>query len=191
MADASDTTTHTPPAAPPPEPADIARRVEAVLLTSDRPITAGKIAEALELEATKSIKQAIDDLNAFYDDHERSFRVEEVAGGFRFMTRPDFKPILARLHKTREQSKLSPAAMETLAIIAYRQPILRADIEAIRGVSAGEVVRSLMDKNLVKIAGRADEIGRPMLYGTTKHFLEVFGLASLKDLPKAEELNKP
>jgi segregation and condensation protein B len=81
--------------------------------------------------------------------------------------------------------------METLAIIAYRQPILRVDLEAIRGAASGEMIRSLMEKNLVKIVGRAEEIGRPMLYGTTKHFLEVFGLASLKDLPKVEELVKP
>jgi len=169
----------------------LSRQVEAVLLTVDRPIQPGKIAEALELDSTKPIKPAIDTLNAFFEEHDRSCRVEQVAGGFQLMTQPQYKPILGRLHRTREQSKLSPAAMETLAIIAYRQPILRADIEAIRGVSCGEVVRSLMDKNLVKIAGRADEIGRPMLYGTTRFFLEVFGLSSLKDLPKTEELAQP
>lgn len=169
---------------------DLTRSIEAVLLTADRPLPVGKIAEALELDTTKPVKQAIDDLNVFYTKHERSFRIEQVANGYQLMTLPDYKPLLARLHKTREQSKLSPAAMETLAIIAYRQPILRADIEAIRGVSCGEVVRTLMEKNLVKIAGRADEIGRPMLYGTTKFFLEVFGLSSLKDLPKIEEFNQ-
>ena len=94
---------------------------------------------------------------------------------------------MEQLHKTRAASKLSPAAMETLAIIAYKQPILRVQIEAIRGVASGEVVRSLMERRLVKIVGRSDEIGRPMLYGTTKTFLETFGLSSLKDLPKAED----
>jgi segregation and condensation protein B len=171
-------------------PVAVQRHVEAVLLTVDRPIAAGKLAEVLDLDTTAPIRDAVGALNAFYDEHELSFRIEQVAGGYQLMTRPQYKPALAQLHRTKEQSKLSPASMETLAIIAYRQPILRADVEAIRGVSCGEVIRSLMDKNLVKITGRADEIGRPMLYGTTRHFLEVFGLASLKDLPKAEELNQ-
>jgi len=91
----------------------------------------------------------------------------------------------------RDAGKLSPAALETLAIIAYKQPIIRADIEAVRGVAAGEVIRGLMYKGLVKIVGRAEVLGRPMLYGTTKKFLEVFGLNSLKDLPKIEELKRP
>ena len=98
---------------------------------------------------------------------------------------------LRKMLKARSDSKLSPAAMETLAIIAYKQPVIRVDIEAIRGVAVGEVIRSLMYKGLVKIVGRAEILGRPMLYGTTKKFLEVFGLHSLKDLPKAEELKRP
>ena len=99
--------------------------------------------------------------------------------------------MLARLYKTRREARLSQAALETLAIIAYRQPVLRADVEAIRGVACGEVIRGLMEKNLVRIVGRADEIGRPLLYGTTRHFMEVFGLGSLDDLPKVEELRQP
>ena len=102
----------------------------------------------------------------------------------------EFGPVLASLHKSRDQSKLSSAALETLAIVAYKQPALRAEIEAIRGVSCGEMLRSLMERHLVKIVGRAEEIGRPMLYGTTKSFLEVFGLVSLKDLPKVRELRQ-
>ena len=98
---------------------------------------------------------------------------------------------LKKLLRTRSDTKLSPAALETLAIISYKQPIIRADIEAIRGVAAGEMIRSLMYKGLVKIVGRAEVLGRPMLYGTTKKFLEVFGLNSLKDLPKIEELKEP
>jgi segregation and condensation protein B len=169
----------------------IETQVEAVLMSSDRPLTAGRIAELLSLETTGPVNAAIRSLNAFYEEHERSFRIEQVAGGFQVLTLPDFQQVVSGLHKTRTDNRLSPAAMETLAIIAYRQPILRAEIEAIRGVACGEVVRSLMDKHLVKIVGRADEIGRPMLYGTTKRFLEVFGLSSLKDLPKAEELTRP
>jgi segregation and condensation protein B len=98
---------------------------------------------------------------------------------------------LGKLLRARSDSKLSPAALETLAVIAYKQPVIRADIEAIRGVAAGEMIRGLMYKGLVKIVGRAEVLGRPMLYGTTKKFLEIFGLNSLKDLPKVEELKKP
>lgn len=98
---------------------------------------------------------------------------------------------LKKLLRDRSENKLSPAALETLAIISYKQPIIRADIEAIRGVAAGEMIRSLMYKGLVKVTGRAEVLGRPMQYGTTKKFLEVFGLSSLKDLPKIDELKKP
>ncbi len=166
-------------------------RVEAALMTLDRPITAGKLAEALQCDEAKTIDQAVASLNGQYEKTGRSFRVEKVAGGYRIFTLPSYKPFLQALHRTRIETRLSPAAMETLAIIAYKQPILRTEIEAIRGVACGEMIRSLMDKHLVRIAGRADEIGRPMLYGTTKQFLEIFGLGSLKDLPQAEELNKP
>ncbi len=169
----------------------IESQVEAVLMTVDRPINAAKIADALELESTKPIGPAIESLNAAYEQAGRSFRIEQVAGGYQVLTLPEHKDVLARLHKTRSDSKLSPAAMETLAIVAYRQPVLRADIESIRGVAAGEVLRSLMDRNLIKIVGRAEELGRPMLYGTTRQFLELFGLSSLKDLPKSEELAQP
>ncbi len=169
----------------------IASSVEAVLMTVDRPITAGKIADALELESAKPIGPAVEALNRTYEQTGRSFRIEQVAGGYQVLTQPEHQPVLARLHKTRADSKLSPAALETLAIVAYRQPVLRADIESIRGVASGEVLRSLMDRGLVKIVGRAEELGRPMLYGTTKQFLEVFGLSSLKDLPKTEELTQP
>ncbi|MFA9477229.1 SMC-Scp complex subunit ScpB [Phycisphaerales bacterium AB-hyl4] len=162
-------------------------RVEAALLTADRAMTAAKLGEALEAPA-KAINDAIAKLNEVYEQTGRSFRIEQVAGGWQIMTLPEFADVLANLHRKRNESKLSPAAIETLAIIAYKQPILRAEIESIRGVAAGEVLRSLMDRHLIKIVGRADEIGRPILYGTTKQFLEVFGLATLKDLPKVEEL---
>ncbi|QNN22106.1 SMC-Scp complex subunit ScpB [Planctomycetales bacterium ZRK34] len=167
------------------------RHVEAVLMSVEKAISLGKLAEACGLDTTKPIKDAIEALNAFYEEHDRSFTIEQVAGGYQILTLPQYKDTVATLHKTKVDNKLSAAALETLAIIAYKQPILRADVETIRGVSAGEVIRSLMDKHLVKIVGRAEEIGRPMLYGTTKTFLEVFGLSTLKDLPKAEELQKP
>lgn len=103
------------------------------------------------------------------------------------MARPEFGGVLASLHGMKEQQSLSRAALETLAIIAYRQPITRADLEAIRGVACGEVLRSILEKRLIDIVGRAEELGRPMLYGTTKRFLESFGLASIKDLPNHQD----
>ncbi len=166
----------------------LGEQIEAALLTTDRPITSARLAEAIGETESIQINQAIEMLNQLYEKTARSFRIEAVAGGWQIMTLPQFSGVLEALHHDRSQNKLSPAALETLAIVAYRQPVLRADIEAIRGVACGEVLRSLMDKHLIKIVGRADEIGRPMLYGTTKSFLEVFGLTSLKDLPQADQL---
>lgn len=168
---------------------ELASRVEAALLSIDRPINSAKLAEALGVEGAAKITEAVGRLNEQYEQTGRSFRVEQLAGGWRIMTLPQYADVLGALHKTKQRTQLSPAAMETLAIIAYKQPILRAELEAIRGVASGEMVRSLMDRGLVKIVGRAEELGRPMLYGTTKQFLTVFGLASLKDLPKSEEFN--
>lgn len=167
---------------------ELALRVEAALLTLDRPMTSARLAEALGVDATGPVNDAIEQLNGVYEQSGRSFRIEQVAGGWQIMTLAKFADVLAALHKTRGATKLTPAALETLAIVAYKQPIIRAEIEAIRGVSSGEILRGLMDRHLVKIVGRAEEIGRPMLYGTTKTFLEVFGLGSLKDLPNVEQL---
>lgn len=170
------------------ELAALPAKVEAALLTTDRAMTAAKLGDALGEVGSQAINDAVDRLNKDYEDTGRSFRIEKVAGGWQVMTLPEYADVLSALHKTRSQTKLSAAALETLAIVAYKQPILRAEIEAIRGVASGEVLRSLMDRHLVKIAGRAEEIGRPILYGTTKQFLELFGLSNLKDLPKVEEL---
>jgi segregation and condensation protein B len=145
----------------------------------------------MDLPATKPVRQAIKDLNAQYEESHRSFRVEQVAGGYQLLTLPEFGEHLQKLHQREVDAKLTKAALETLASIAYKQPILRADIEAIRGVACGETIRSLMEKRLVNIAGRAEEPGRPILYGTTKRFLEVFGLNSLKDLPQSEDGLQP
>lgn len=166
-------------------------KVEAALLTTDRPMTAAKLGDLLGNVGAKAIQDAADGLNKLYEKTGRSFRIEKVAGGLQVLTLPKYADVLCELHKTRAQMKLSPAAMETLAIIAYQQPIMRAQIENIRGVACGEVLRSLMERHLVKIVGRAEEIGRPMLYGTTKGFLEVFGLSGLKDLPKVEKSKVP
>lgn len=169
-------------------PGDIDLRVEAVLMSTDSPQPPAKIAQLVGQVGVKVVHESIERLNHRYDETGRSFRIESVARGWQIMTLPQFAEILAEAHKGKVAMRLSPAALETLAIIAYKQPILRADVESIRGVASGEVIRGLMERRLVTIAGRAQELGRPMLYGTTRSFLEIFGLASLKDLPKVDEL---
>jgi segregation and condensation protein B len=163
------------------------RLLEALLFSAHHPLTKGRLAELMDLPTTRPIRNAIKDLNAEYEKGERSFRIEQVAGGYQMLTLPQFGEHLKRLHQREIDAKLTKPALETLAIIAYKQPILRADIEAVRGVACGEMIRSLMEKHLVKIAGRAEEPGRPILYGTTKRFLEIFGLNSLSDLPQSED----
>ncbi|NLW82877.1 MAG: SMC-Scp complex subunit ScpB [Phycisphaerae bacterium] len=165
--------------------------IEAVLFASDEPLTPKRLVDIAEAGSVKEIRQCVRDLNRKYKKGGFSFRIEKIAGGFQMMTLPAFNPWLSKLIKVRTDNKLSPAALETLAVVSYKQPIIRADVEAIRGVASGEVIRNLMYKGLVKIVGRAEILGRPMLYGTTKKFLDVFGLASLKDLPKVEELKNP
>jgi segregation and condensation protein B len=134
------------------------------------------------------IARVVELLNAQYAAGNRAFRVELLSGGYRVMTLPQFGPVLSALHNAGAESKLSRAAVETLAVIAYRQPVTRSALEAIRGVACGEVLRTLLDRRLVTIAGRAEELGRPLLYATTKQFLQAFGLASLKDLPSPSEV---
>ncbi len=164
--------------------------VEAVLFASDEPLTPNRLADIVGI-SVKHIREHINNLNEKYQVNNNAFRIEEIAGGYQLLTLSSYNPWLKKLLRARSDSKLSPASLETLAIIAYKQPVIRADIEAIRGVAVGEIVRSLMYKGMVKIVGRAEVLGRPMLYGTTKKFLEVFGLNTLKDLPKIEELKKP
>jgi segregation and condensation protein B len=168
-----------------PVPLDL---LEALLLSTHHPLTAARLAELLKLAGTKAIRPAVMQLNEQYAASGRSFRVEQVAGGYQILTLPQFGEVLKKLHQKEADAKLTKAALETLSIIAYKQPILRVDVEAIRGVACGETIRSLMEKHLVKIAGRAELPGRPILYGTTKRFLELFGLNTLKDLPASENL---
>lgn len=167
--------------------AEVIATVEAILFASDSPLKPAKISQVAEL-GIREIKKAIESLNARYDEIGAAFRIENIADGYQMLTQPQYHDVLSRLLRVRNDSRLSQAAMETLAITAYRQPILRADIEAIRGVACGEVLRGLLERQLIKIVGRAEVPGRPMLYGTTRRFLEVFGLSSLDDLPRVEEL---
>ncbi|MDP7030191.1 MAG: SMC-Scp complex subunit ScpB [Phycisphaerales bacterium] len=162
-------------------------RVEAVLVTSDRPVRTARLTEVTGLTAA-DVKSAVEQLNESYDREGRVFRIVSLADGWQMMTQSDVAPVLTRLLAAKQQSRLTQAAMETLAIIAYRQPVLRAEIEAIRGVACGEVLRGLLERRLVRIAGRAEELGRPMLYGTSREFLRIFGLSGIDDLPEVEGL---
>jgi segregation and condensation protein B len=186
----ADMETAAPPAQEQPEPT-IESVIEAVLFASDEPVTTARLAEVIGTGSVRQLRQYIDTLNTRYRANNHAFRIEQIAGGYQMLTLPVYDSWLKKLVRIRSDSKLTQAALETLAIIAYKQPVIRADIEAIRGVACGEMIRSLMFKGLVKITGRADVLGRPLLYGTTKKFLETFGLNSQKDLPKVEELRRP
>jgi len=159
--------------------------LEAMLMATEHPLTPARLGEIMK-SGVKAVRQGIKALNQQYIDTGRSFRIEQVAGGYQILTLPAYGQALQVLHQREIDARLTKAAMETLAIIAYKQPILRADVEAIRGVACGETIRSLMEKHLVRIAGRAEVPGRPILYGTTKRFLELFGLNSLSDLPSPD-----
>ncbi|MEL7474133.1 MAG: SMC-Scp complex subunit ScpB [Planctomycetota bacterium] len=170
------------------ETPSLAALIEAALLSIDRPLPASRLAEAFETAglapiSKAEIDQAIELLNAEYAEAGRAIRIEQTADGYRVMTRAEVAPLIAAIAGGKPSTKLSKAALETLAIVAYKQPITRARLEAIRGVACGEVLRALIDRKLITIAGRAEEIGRPMLYGTTRDFLRVFGLAGVRDLP--------
>jgi len=165
--------------------------VEAVLFAADAPLAGGKLAQIVGVGEARDMKKHVAELNDLYARNGQAFRIEEVAGGYQMLTLPVYNTWLTKLIRARTDAKLSPAALETLAIVAYKQPVLRAEIEDIRGVQCGEVINRLREMNLVKIVGRAEDLGRPMLYGTTKRFLEAFGLAGLEGLPQVEQLKAP
>lgn len=163
-------------------------RVEAVLLLASEPLSSRRIGQFASLADGTEARTLIRRLNRLYDSQGSAFRVEEVAGGFQLLTRPKFGGWLRRLNQTSVETRLSGPALETLAVVAYRQPVVRAEIESIRGVQCGEMLRQLMERDLVRITGRSDDLGRPFLYGTTKRFLQVFGLRNLDELPRADVL---
>jgi segregation and condensation protein B len=158
------------------------RIVEALVVASPEPIAPARIAAVLPDCNPSQVRALVDELNAEYAEQRRAFEIWEVAGGYQVRSLPEFAPYLRQIQSTRAL-RLSPAALETLAVIAYRQPVTRAEIEHIRGVDAGAVLRSLLDRQLVRIAGHREVPGRPIVYGTSRRFLEVFGLAKLGDLP--------
>jgi segregation and condensation protein B len=162
--------------------------LEAALMGADEPATLRRLAAAAGLTDAGEGRRLIRRLQELYDRDGTAFQVVEVAGGVQLQTRPEYHPWLSRLRRGQADLKLSAAARETLTIIAYREPITRADLEGIRGVKSDEVLRQLMEKGLVRLAGRHDSLGRPQLYRTTKKFLQLYGLNRIEDLPLAREL---
>jgi len=165
--------------------------IEAILFATDKPIPARRLAQLLGIGDGNDVRRHVAALNERYEQTGASFRIEMIAKGFQMLTLPVFDRWIGKLVKSRKESRLSPAALETLAVVAYKQPVMRAEIESIRGVAGGDVLARLREMKLVTIVGRAEEVGRPLLYGTTNRFLEVFGLSSLKDLPQVDELKPP
>ena len=162
--------------------------VEALLFASETPLTAADIARVDERLDEDTVQAVIDELRTEYDQTERSFQIVEVAGGWQMLTRPEFEAVLDRYQTVPQSGKLSMPALEVLAIIAYRQPIGRAEVEEIRGVQSAAVLRTLQDRELIEPVTRAEGLGRPWLYGTTAKFLDHFGFRSLEDLPRPDEL---
>ena len=167
--------------------------VEAILFSLAEPVSTRRLADALKDTGVdgRGVRKIIKELQAEYEEGRRGFTIEEVGGGFQMMTRPDYAEYVGAFLAEAGGGRLSQAALETLAVVAYKQPVPRADVEAVRGVQAGPLLRSLLQKGLIRITGRAEVIGRPLLYGTTKKFLQHFGLKSLNELPKVEELPRP
>ena len=164
------------------------RRVEAILFLAREPIPSRKLSRFAGLEDGTQARTLVRQLNRKYNETGRAFSIQRVAGGFQMRTRPQFAKWIRQLEHVEAPKKLSTTQMETLAVVAYRQPIIKAEIESIRGVHCGESLRQLMDRGLVRLAGRSPELGRPFLYATTKLFLADFGLDSLADLPRATHL---
>jgi len=162
---------------------------EALILASPEPIPLARLAKLIPRCTPSKARDLVDELNAEYIAQQRAFEICEIAGGYQMRTHSDFASYLQQLQNTRPL-RLSNAALETLAIVAYRQPLTRAEVENVRGVDAGPVMRSLLERKLVKLAGHREVPGRPMLYATTKRFLEIFGLSDLKDLPTLRELEE-
>ncbi|HTY79600.1 MAG TPA: SMC-Scp complex subunit ScpB [Candidatus Bathyarchaeia archaeon] len=166
-----------------PEPIDV---VEALLFASETPVEADRIQEVLDLGSAREARELVQELAARLDGQGRALQIIEVGGGYRLVTRPDVAPWLVKLARSRTRSRLSRSALETLAIVAYRQPVSRPDIDAVRGVNSEAVLDNLLDRRMLRIAGRKDSPGRPFLYETTRDFLVAFGLRDLADLPKVE-----
>ncbi len=178
--------------------ANIKKIVEALIFSSDRPLTLKQLKDIINEEKSisglavdiKKLESAVRELTEQYDSDEYSYRLMEIAGGYRFATKKEYAVWLAKLNKEKLKRKLSQSALETLAIIAYNQPITKSEMEYIRGVNVDYIVGALLEKDLITIKGRADALGRPMLFGTTNTFLEYMGIASVNDLPPLKAIEE-
>ena len=162
--------------------------LEALLFAADEPLSARRIAGMIDETTEGAVADLVRELNADYLREDRAFHVQEVAGGYRLVTRPEFATWIADLRASDSSPRLSQAALETLSIVAYKQPVTRAELESIRGVTVDGVLKTLVERELVRITGREEGMGRPLLYGTTDHFLEYFALPSLDARPRPDEL---
>ena len=168
----------------------LASRIEALLFASDTPISIGRLSAITGESSSRAIRDAVAGLEEFYRSSGRSFGIVEVAGGWQVVTLPEYASTVSLLFRSRRKTRLSQAALETLAIVAYRQPISRAGVEAIRGVNCDGVLATLTERGLIAISGRGEGVGRPFLYSTTSKFLEYLGLKDIRDIPPVEELER-
>ena len=166
------------------------RIIEAVLFAAGKPLRARQIADAVESVDARGARRLLKQLAFEYDESERGFQIIEVQNGFQLIAREAYAPWVRRLFTKEVSAKLTPAALEALAIVAYHQPVTRAEVDEIRGVNSGSVMSSLIERNLINITGRKDAPGRPFLHGTTDRFLEHFGLKNINDLPTLEEIGE-
>jgi segregation and condensation protein B len=164
--------------------------IESILFVNEKPVTLDQLKKLLDTVSTSEIKSVLEAMIQDYDTRQSGMRIVEIAGGYQMLSNGIYATYIREFYKTKHTERLSKPALETLAIIAYKQPVTRADIEEIRGVNSDGVVTHLLDKELIKAVGRKDVPGKPFLYGTTKQFLEYFGLKSLQDLPRLEEFPK-
>lgn len=171
--------------------------IEALIFASDEPINSSDLIKAIkgidgeEIQiSAEDVANCVDELNQVYDEKNIAFKIMKIAGGYLFATKPEYAKYIGYLSSEKSKRRLSQAALETLAIIAYKQPITKPELETIRGVNSDYILNTLLEKNLIAITGRAETIGRPLLYGTTIEFLKYFGLDKLSDLPKPREIEE-
>jgi segregation and condensation protein B len=167
------------------QPGQLRSAIEAVLFSVAEPVTIRALADLFGAPI-HDVREAVEELRLVYIETGRAFRLEDIAGGIQVLTLGEYDPWVRRLREKARAGRLSAAALETLAVIAYKQPINKADLESVRGVNCGPTLKTLLDRGLIQVVGRGDALGRPLLYGTTKRFLESFGLASIRELPQPE-----
>ena len=169
---------------------DLKRIIEALLFASPEPLSVARIKLIIQGVETEEVTQALESLKDEYAQESRSFQMVEIGGGYQLATKPDYSVFVGKLVESRTRQRLSKAAMETLAVVAYKQPVVRSTVEGIRGVNADGVLRTLMERDLIRIVGRGDGPGRPLLFGTTREFLLQFGMNKLSDLPGMKEIEE-